>query len=130
MVQGGGGSKLGDYRTRKSMPGCSGKIGREDLSVNLNLNKNNYYFLNNKMSFGKVIYDKLLQYSKLERELFEINNTEKNFCRYISFVHNKYVQEKVKSNIREQEMNELKLKIDELDEKIFILEKKKENKRL
>ena len=77
------------------------------------------------MSFGKVIYDKLLQYSKLENELFETNNTEQNFHRYITFNHNKYVQEKFKSNSKSQEIRDLKRKIKELDDKISELQEKK-----
>jgi len=77
------------------------------------------------MSFGKIIYEKLIQFSKLENELFEIDNKEQNFHKYIEFNHNKYVQEKFKSNTKSQEIRELKQRIKELDDKILEIQEKK-----
>ena len=68
-------------------------------------------------------YEKLLEYNRLEKELFEVDNTRENFTRYFDKINGKV--EHSKSEYL-KEIEKLKREIRELQKKINIIETEKE----
>ena len=68
-------------------------------------------------------YEKLLEYNRLEKELFEVDNTHDNFKRYFEFMNGK-VQNTKSEYLKEIER--LKREIGELKKKLEIIETEKE----
>ena len=68
-------------------------------------------------------YEQLLEYNRLERELFEVDNTHNNFKRYFEFINNK-----VKCSKSEylKEIEKLNLEIRDLQEKLKSIEIEKQ----
>ncbi len=68
-------------------------------------------------------YEKLLEYNRLEKELFEVDNTRDNFMRYFDKINGKV--EHSKSEYL-KEIEKLKREIRELRKKLEIIETEKE----
>ena len=68
-------------------------------------------------------YEKLLEYNRLERELFEVDNTHNNFKRYFDKINGKVEHSKTEYL---KEIEKLKREIRELRKKLEIIETEKE----
>tara|TARA_A100001015_G_scaffold52180_1_gene57323 strand:- start:1075 stop:1398 length:324 start_codon:yes stop_codon:yes gene_type:complete len=68
-------------------------------------------------------YEKLLEYNRLEKELFEVDNTRENFTRYFDKINGK-VEHSKSEYMKEIEI--LKREIRELRKKLEIIETEKE----
>ena len=68
-------------------------------------------------------YEKLLEYNRLEQELFDVDNTRDNFTRYFDKINGKV--EKTKCEYL-KEIEKLKREIQELQKKLEIIETEKE----
>jgi len=68
-------------------------------------------------------YEQLLEYNRLERELFEVDNTHNNFKRYFEFMNSKVEQSK-SDNMKEIE--KLNLEIRELQDRLRSIEIEKQ----
>ena len=68
-------------------------------------------------------YEQLLEYNRLERELFEVDNTHNNFKRYFEFMNGKVEQIESISN---SEIEKLNLEIRDLQERLRSIEIEKQ----
>lgn len=68
-------------------------------------------------------YEQLLEYNRLEKELFEVDNTHNNFMRYFEFMNSK-VECSKSDNMKEIE--KLNLEIRDLQERLRSIEIEKQ----